>query len=408
MPVYADPVTQRLYYEEPYRMEFEARVLSAKRDADRVAIILDRTCFYPGGGGQPADRGTIDGLAVVEMRELADGTPVHLLEREPEGGTVRGAIDPAWRLDFMAQHTGQHLLSRCLLEAGGLATVSVHFGEETTAVEVAAPAVTDEALAKAEEMANAAVKENRRVTSRELPRSEALRLPLRRKPPEGERLRIVEIEGRDWAACGGVHVATTGEIFLIKIAGVERIRGRTRIHALMGRRAFADYGRKLALSQALSRVLTCGEADVLRRVEELVASERELARELKRMKEDQAATLADLSVAPGSPFLALGTQGLLIQRSFEDFGEDAVNAFLDRLLAAPGRFVVVADRTLDGFRWSVAHSCGAAVNLQQLLPPIISSLGIRGGGKEALMKGSGKEASAIPALMEAIRRTLGA
>ncbi len=403
---YAGSVTQRLYYEDPYRMQFDARVLSAEAAEQGVAVVLDRTCFYPGGGGQPADRGSIDGIPVGLVRERVDGLIEHVLERAPAGGQVSGAVDQRWRLDFMAQHTGQHLLSASLLASANLATVSVHFGEEATTIEVAAEKVDDGALGQAEALANRVVRENRRVRCRELPRAEALQLPLRRKPPEGDPLRIVEIEGLDTAACGGVHVATTGEIFMVKLTVVERIRGRLRIHALMGERAFADYGRKVELGQALSRLLTCGEADIMRRVEELATRERDAARELKRLRVAEAAGLADAAVAEGVEVSVGPARARFVGRVFEGIGESAVNAFVDRVLAAPGRLAAVADRSADGFRWTVAHSLGDAVDLRGALSATIAALGLRGGGRNALVKGSGRDPGSAVEFLEAVRKAL--
>ena len=219
-------MTERLYYTDAYRFAFDARVLSARRGPKGWETAIDRTCFYPGGGGQPADRGTLAGRSLVAIEERGDEV-VHVLDGEPSGVEVHGEIDAARRLDFMAQHTGEHLLSRCLLAAGNLPTVSVHFGDETATIEVTADEVPGTVLADAERRANAIARENRKVSTREMDREEALKLSLRRKPPEGERLRIVEIDGCDMAACGGIHVASTGSIAPVKITGVERIRGRT-------------------------------------------------------------------------------------------------------------------------------------------------------------------------------------
>jgi alanyl-tRNA synthetase len=160
----------------------------------------------------------------VAIEERGDEV-VHVLDGEPSGIEVHGELDAARRLDFMTQHTGEHLLSQCLLAAGNLPTVSVHFGDETATIEVTAEEVPGAVLAEAERRANAIARENRKVSTREVDREEALRLPLRRSPPEGDRLRIVQIEGCDMAACGGVHVASTGPVAPVKITGVERIRG---------------------------------------------------------------------------------------------------------------------------------------------------------------------------------------
>ncbi len=411
-------MTERLYYDDAYLFAFDARVLSSRQGPKGWETVPDRTCFYPGGGGQPPDRGTLAGRAVIALEERGDEI-VHVLDGEPVGleaaagvgSVVHGGIDAARRLDFMAQHTGEHLLSQCLLAAGNIATVSVHFGDETATIEVAAETVPETVLADAERRANAIARENRAVRTRELDREEALKLPLRRRPPEGERLRIVEIEGCDWAACGGVHVASTGAIAPVKITGVERIRGRVRIHARMGDRALADYGRTLALSQALGRLLTCGEPGILKRVGDLVENERGLSRELRRLRVAQAGPAAAEAAAEGRP-LPAGPDGgarRLVSRVFDGFGEEPVKAFVDAVLHEPGRIVVAVDRSPDGIRWTVAHSLGAGgVDLAVLMKPLIAALGLRGGGRQALVQGAGADPSGAVPLVEAVARALGA
>jgi alanyl-tRNA synthetase len=403
-------MTERLYYTDAYRFAFDARVLSSRQGPKGWETVPDRTCFYPGGGGQPADRGTLAGRAVIALEERGDDV-VHVLDGEPVGVEVHGEIDAARRLDFMAQHTGEHLLSQCLLAAGNLATVSVHFGDETTTIEVAAETAPETVLAGAERHANAIARENRAVRTRELDREEALRLPLRRRPPEGERLRIVEIDGCDMAACGGVHVASTGSIAPVKITGVERIRGRTRIHFLVGERAVADYSRKLALSQALSRLLTCGEGDIAKRVGDIAESERSLSRELRRLRVAQAGPAALEAVAKGRPFSTkpAGGSRLFVSRLFDGFGEEPVKAFVDAALSEPGRVVVAVDRSPDGIRWTVAHSLGAgSVDLAVLMKPVIAALGLRGGGRQALVQGAGTDPAGAEPFVEAVARAFSA
>jgi alanyl-tRNA synthetase len=403
-------MTERLYYDDSYRFAFDARVISTRQGPKGWETTIDRTCFYPGGGGQPEDRGTLAGRALLSIEERGDDI-VHVLDGEPVGVEVHGEIDAARRLDYMAQHTGEHLLSQCLLAAGNLATVSVHFGGETTTIELAADAAPEAVLADAERRANAVARENRKVSTRELDRAEALKLPLRRAPPEGGRLRIVEIEGFDMAACGGVHVASTGSIAPLKITGVERIRGRVRIHAMMGERAIADYGRKLALSQALCRILTCGEGDIPRRVGELAENERGLSRELRQLRAAQAVQAAAEAVAAGRA-LPAGSDGgprLLVSRLFESFGDAPVKAFVDAVVSAPGRVVAAVDRSADGFRWTVAHSLKAGgMDLAALVKPVLAALGLRGGGRPALVQGAGPDPAKAEAFLEAVARVLSA
>jgi hypothetical protein len=212
---YALPMTEKLYYREPSLLVFDATVRAVRRlppsmapapsglhalgrlppsmapapsglhalgpDGEFWAVVLDRTCFYPGGGGQPADRGTLGGAQVAEVREEGDEI-LHLLASRIPEGAVRGELDAARRRDFMAQHTGQHILSRALMDNGGHETVSVHFGEESTDIEVASREVPEAELAAAEEAANRVVRENRRVVVHETDAAGAARFPLRKGP----------------------------------------------------------------------------------------------------------------------------------------------------------------------------------------------------------------------------------
>ncbi len=319
-------MTEKLYHFDPACLEFDAAVVSAAERDGRMAVVLDRTAFYPGGGGQPADRGTIAGAQVVEVGYDGDAI-VHTLAARPASGPVsgqalgpgvrvHGSVDAAHRRDFMEQHTGQHILSQALLSAAGLETVSVHFGDETTTIEVSAASADEPALAKAEMLANEIIAENRPVRTHEVDQADAGRFPLRRTPPEAGRLRIVEVDSFDWAACGGVHVASTGQIFLVKIVGQEKLRGHLRIHAVIGRRVLADYGRRVSLLQQLSRTLTCGEPEMAARAAELVAADKEKGRQVKGLHVKLAGFEADAALA------AAESRGgaLLVRRAFDDAG----------------------------------------------------------------------------------------
>jgi alanyl-tRNA synthetase len=411
---YSIRVSEKLYHRDPYLFEFDATVVSStERDGSRE-VVLDGTAFYPGGGGQPCDRGTLAGAPVVEVKYSGDeivhvvdahlvGAPLDLLP----GSRVHGAVDVERRLDFMAQHTGQHILSQALLAVGGLATVSVHFGEETTTIEVAQASVDGLILAKAEDLANAVVRENRTVRVHEVDPSEASRFPLRRTPPDAGRLRIVEVDSFDWAACGGVHVATAGEVGIVKIVSQEKIRGHARIHVIMGRRALADYGRRIALLQELSRQLTCGEGEMAARVGELVAGDREKTRELRRLRLEQATAAADSALAAAEHVGPRGSEhpvagALLVRRVFDGAGADYLKAFAERIVAAPGRIVIAVDRAADSFQWIVSHSIDAGPDLSAIVKPLLPLADARGGGRGGRVQGSGGNVAAVERFMQAI------
>lgn len=403
---YAVSVTERLYYADNSLLEFDASILKYGPRGPLHEVVLDRTCFFPGSGGQPADTGTLGGARVTCLEER-DGDIVHVVDAPLADGPVHGVVDGARRRDFMAQHTGEHVLAQALLRAGNLPTVSVHFGDETTTIELSAPVVPDDVIARAEEIANTAIMENRKVLIHEADPSEASRFPLRRKPPEVGRLRVVEIEGYDWVGCSGVHVSSTGQLLLIKVISQEKIRGHARLHVLIGQRALADYGRKVALAQALSRALTCGEEHIQARVEELLKDAREKERELKKARAVQAVAAAREAVSQGKQ----AGRALVVRGESDGAGAEYLKAFADEAISAPGRAVIVVDRSENGFQWIAAHSLGADVDLAAIVKPLLQSAGAKGGGRAAWVQGSGADREAATgfaaAVADALTRTLG-
>ena len=382
-------MTEKLYYADPGRLEFDAAIV---RSAD-----------LPGGGGQPADRGTLGGAAVTGVREESNGDIVHVLEGPVPQGRVPGAVDAARRRDFMAQHTGEHILAQALLQAGGLHTISVHFGDEEATIEVKADAIDDSVLAEAERIANRVIRENRRILIHEVHRSEASRFALRRAPPaEEERLRIVEVEGFDLVGCSGVHVRSTGEVFLIKAVSQEKIRGRVRLHVLIGDRAFRDYSRKVTLSQSLSRALTCGEDAILARVQDLQAAQLEAAREKKRLVGERAAADADAAVAAGR---RIG-DAVLVRRVLDRAGADYLKAFVERVTGAAGRVCIALDRGADSFQWIVAHSLEGGPELSAIVSPRMAEAGAKGGGRGARMQGVGARPQALEQFAQVLEEDL--
>jgi alanyl-tRNA synthetase len=398
-------VTEKLYWRDPALLSFEARVTAVVTVDGRCAVELDRTAFYPGGGGQPADTGTLGSSRVVEMKG-DDGQILHVVEpplpASLVGSTLKGEVDEHHRRDYMVQHTGQHMFSQALVRAGKLETVSVHFGPEDTTVEVAADTVDERTLRAAEDIVNEVIRENRPVILHEVDPSEAGRFPLRRTPPDAGRLRIVEVEGFEWAACGGVHVSRTGEVFLVKATAVEKIRGHARIHLLIGRRAMEDYNRKSALAASLAKSLTCGEPFVLERVNELIAREKEATRELKRLRVAQAASDADDSVAASQ-----GIGGaLVIRRVFDTAGSEYLKAFVERVVAVPGRFVIAVDREADGFQWIAAHSLAPSLDLAAMLTGLFEAAGVKGGGRGGRIQGRGARAADAAGWADAVESAL--
>ncbi len=235
-------MTQKIFYQDAYARHINAQVLEHRQKDGAHWLLLDQTIFYPGGGGQLPDKGFINHKPIDDVREK-DGVIWHKVnltkEAVPPGSTVTLELDWAYRYYQMQQHSGQHLLS-AILHQHGYPTVSVHLGEAHTLIEVEGTLPENVLLRQIENEAQFYVTQALPIRIHFVSKENATQLPLRRPPKELDTLRIVEIAGLDYSACGGIHVASTAEIGLIKILGSERIRGHVRIKAVIGQRAF-DY-----------------------------------------------------------------------------------------------------------------------------------------------------------------------
>ena len=231
-------MTDRLYYNDSYLQWFEAEIEEAADDGRR--LYLNRTAFYPTSGGQPHDLGEINGITVVEVIDEEERV-AHLLSSPVTPGKVQGTINWARRIDFMRQHSGQHLLSAVFETELGARTASVHFGDESVTVDLEIPALAAQDLQRVERQANLIVMENRQVlvAYEDAENAEGLRKASSRQGL----LRVVSIAGLDKSACGGTHVRSTGEVGPILLRRLDKIRGNVRVEFLCGPRAI-DRARK--------------------------------------------------------------------------------------------------------------------------------------------------------------------
>lgn len=370
--------TRKIYYEDSHCREFEAEVVSCEEGKNGFQVVLDATAFYPEGGGQACDLGTLGDARVRDVRER-DGVPVHLCDRAlPVGSRVTGKIDWARRLDLMQQHTGEHIVSGILHKMFGCHNVGFHMGAETVTIDFDVW-IPQEALAQAEEEANRAVYENLPVRCW-YPEEEALSsLPYRTKKQLPWPVRIVEVPGYDMCACCGVHVKRTGEIGLIKLLSCVKFHEGVRIEMLCGARAFKFlsevYEQNRQVSQAFSaKILETGGA--ARRMNDALAEEK---------------------------FRSIGMQKQLFDFIAEDcrqkneslyFGEGLqptqVRELADRIARICGQGAVLSGDDTKGYQVCLAG------DVAQAGKALTQTLGGRGGGKPGFFQGS------IPATREQI------
>ncbi len=277
-------MTTRLYYDDSYTTTFNATIVERFQYRGNLGIILNHSYFYPTSGGQPHDVGTLNDLPVTNvMIRPEDNAIAHIVKGELWSDEVSGQIDWSRRFDHMQQHTGQHILSQAFLKTAEAETVSFHLGNDYATIDINNSGLNPANIEKAELIANRIIWENRPVTARMIDKTQADKLPLRKIPDvEEEQLRIIEIEAFDMTACGGTHVAHTGEIGLIKIVKLERRKNALRIEFLCGHRALRDYHQKNRIINQLANELTTGYAEIEASVVKLQDETKQARRLLKQ------------------------------------------------------------------------------------------------------------------------------
>jgi alanyl-tRNA synthetase len=313
--------TERLYYYDPYLREFTGRVLAHQTLNDRPAVALDRTAFYPTGGGQPNDTGTLDSVPVVDVvsdaergliwhvlggaavpagenvrRVILSGperqSPLHGQSSEESHIEVTGVLDWPRRFDHMQQHTGQHVLSQAFIQTADAETVAFHLGATVSTIDLNRADLGPADLAAAAATANAVIDDGRPVTATFVSQADLANVPLRRPPKVTEAIRVVQVADYDWSACGGTHVANTAQIGLLKIVASERRGSETRVTFLCGGRARADYARLQTLAEGLVARFTVGQPELLDAVDRLLAEHKTVRKELAELEGQWAVSTA--------------------------------------------------------------------------------------------------------------------
>ena len=391
-------MTDRLYYADPYSAEFDATIVGVDRQGGRALVRLDRTFFYPTSGGQPFDTGALGGYRVVDVVEDAEGDVVHVVGEAPAllqpGAHVHGAIDWQRRFDHMQQHTGQHVLSAAFDRLFQVRTVSFHLGVDSSTIDLARE-MTSRELTAAEDEANRVVWSNRPVSVRFVSAEEAASLPLRKEPVRGGRLRLIDVEGFDLSACGGTHVARTGEIGVIAVASWERFKGGQRLEFQCGRRALGRLRLLRDATDASAKLLSVTGAELPGAIEHLQTASQEQRRALSVLHADlaryRAAELAD--AAESTP------RGRLAMAAI-DADAGTLKAMATAIVSRDG-FIAVLASTARPALVVVARSADVGVASQDVLARLTAKFGGRGGGKPDLAQGGGLDAPANVILAEA-------
>ena len=384
-------MTERLYRHDSYLTTFKARVLEClPRDAGN-AVVLDRTGFYAAAGGQPCDFGMLGGVPVVDVSERADGAIVHVLGAKRDfapGDTLTGTIDFRRRFDYMQQHSGQHLLSQALVRTAGAETLSVHFGDEASTIDVDAVALGAEKLAALEVEVNRAVQSDLAVVVREVPEAEVAAYGLRRPPKVTGMVRIVEFEGYDWSACGGTHVRRSGQVGAVALVKSEKRKGGTRLTFLCGNRAIVHHRILNAQAVMLGELLSVSPLEVLpafeRWREESQAVRTRLSEATELVLDAEAARLR----AAGRQ---IGAENWIVA-TLDGREPDSMRALAKRLVTDAKTVVLLASAGPRTF-FCFSRAPDAMADMSALLRAALARVGAKGGGSASYAQGGGPAAT---------------
>jgi alanyl-tRNA synthetase len=285
-------MTKKIYYSSQYSTEWETIIKNSFTKEDQCFVVLEETAFYPTGGGQPHDTGTINGVEVLDVFTDETGEVVHMTERMPETTHAFCSLNWRRRFEHMQHHSGQHLLSAVCYKLYNARTVSFHLGQDYVTIDLDISELNQSQMEKIEQIANEEIYRNRSIHSYYVTSEELAKLPLLKMPKVTENIRIVEIEGIEYNACGGTHVLRTGEIGIIKLFKAEKQKGIIRLSFKCGSRALQDLNEGQQILGKIAAKFNTGRNEVISRIEKWEEERKRLESELAKVKEENNAYVA--------------------------------------------------------------------------------------------------------------------
>ena len=368
--------TKKLYYEDVYQKEFTATVQECRELKDGYGIILDQTAFYPEGGGQPCDFGTINDIPVTDVQEEGE-VIVHHTEKAIEvGQEIKGKIDWERRFDLKQQHSGEHIVSGLIHEAYGYNNVGFHMGSDVITVDLSG-VLTEKQLREIEEETNRKIWENTAVEVFYPSEEELEKLSYRSKKEPTGQVRLVRFQGSDLCACCGTHVTHTGEIGAVKILTVENFREGVRVTMICGKRVLDYLNMVNDQNHQISVKLSAKTEETAAAVERLQDENFRLKGKLMHMVDELSETEAQRYEDAGS-----------VLAFHEGLEADQVRKMTDAIMQKCSGCCAVFSRNEDGsYKYAMGELNG---DLRQFTKDMNAALNGRGGGKPFFVQGSVK------------------
>lgn len=401
-------MTDRLYYTDPTLLEFDAQVVEFEPEGERIRMRLDRSAFYPTSGGQLHDTGWVGRenedvrLRVAEVGESENGEVVHYIE--PAGmkvGIARGtlmhfAIDRERRRDHMEQHTGQHLLSAVFIELFQAPTVSFHMGDESCSIDLDTKGLSEDQIRAVEKRANEIIRENAPVSIHFATPDEARARGVRKIPDHVEgKLRLIEIHGYDLNACGGTHVARTGEIGAILLRKAERVKQGMRVEFVCGGRAVATARRDFETLTSAAALFSSHIHDVSAQIRRAIDETKAAGKREFKLQEELADFIAERKVneAPERGGVRV------VKEHFRDRDLNFIKLLAQRIARRPNAVALLAcDRPQPSLVF--AEGAGGPFDAGAAMKEAMAALGGRGGGTREMAQGGAPEGADLDGALQ--------
>jgi alanyl-tRNA synthetase len=377
----------KIFYQDAYIKSFTAQVLDQGKDSDgKYFIVLDQTAFYPTGGGQPHDMGTIENIKVLNVEE-AEGEVRHYLESEFQNvsSPVYGVIDWDRRYDHMQQHAGQHILSASFEQQFGYKTIGFHLGNETLTIDLETADLLESEAVQVEELANQIILENRPIETKWVTEDELVHYDLRKETKVKEDIRLVIIPNFDYNGCGGTHPKATGEVQAIKIVDWERQKKKVRVQFVCGNRVLKQFHKKNKVLMELTKLLNAPEKDMVDAVTRILENSKSMEKELEQSRE------ALLHYEAKSLFEKGKSENRIISGVFQNRSIQELQK-LARIIIAEDEetIVLIVSQNENRLQLVCARGPAETASMKKVIGNALSTINGKGGGSDAFAQGGGE------------------
>jgi alanyl-tRNA synthetase len=396
--------TEKLYYQDQYLRLFTANLQKSEKDEQgRFYVVLDRTAFYPTGGGQPHDTGTINNVNVIDVEEV-DGEIRHYIEKPIESQTECACeIDWQRRFDHMQQHSGQHILSAAFDHHFAFKTVSFHLGKEICTIDLETTNLTEEEALEAEKIANHIILENRPIEAKWVTENELESYSLRKELSVSENIRLVTIPDFDYNGCGGTHPKSTGEVSSVKILHWEKQKKNVRVYFVCGNRVLQQFHEKHKVIQSLMAILSTPQEKLNEAANRVLQNTKELEKTIDDLKmklfEHEVSQLINQAEECNNHKLVKAIFSARPMVELQQLGKTIV-AKADNVV------VLLINEQDDKLQLVCSRSKDVNINMNNVIKQILPWINGKGGGSDSVAQGGGDRTMSPEKLMDELLKLI--